>query len=218
MIGRGAGDRGQAFPLYIVAMAGLLFAVFLFVVVGMAGDTRSDAQGAADAAALAAAREARDTVFAGGDLLALTSADWERILGGNRFELTGACAKAAAFAASNGATAECEPHLPKFTVAVTTDDTVGKSVVPGSESVHGKATATAEIEPRCTLVSGPAPSPTPEPTPTGTASPSPSPSVTPKPSVVSLSCKDGRSVDVDPSKPGPLTQLARKLFSVRLTD
>ncbi|MFD9267604.1 pilus assembly protein TadG-related protein [Streptomyces goshikiensis] len=214
----GARDQGQAFPIYIVVVTGLLFAALAFFVVGMAGDTRSDAQGAADAAALAAAREARDTVFVGGDLLALTSADWERILGGDRFELTGACAKAAAFAASNGATAQCEPHLPKFTVAVTTVDTVGKSVVPGSENVHGKATATAVIEPRCTLVSGLPPSPTPEPTPTGTASPSPSPSGTPKPSVVSLRCKGGTSVDVDPSKPGPLTQLARKLFSVRLTD
>ncbi|MCX4527789.1 pilus assembly protein TadG-related protein [Streptomyces sp. NBC_01551] len=216
MTGSASRDRGQAFPLYIAVVAGLLFAALAFFVVGMAGDTRSDAQGAADAAALAAAREARDTVFVGGDLVAFTPADWEKILQGDRFELRGACAKAQNFAASNDATAECEPALPKFTVAVTTNGTVGKSVVPGSENVHGKATATAVIESRCTLKSVPTPTDTPTATPSAT--PSPGGDDTDKPAVVAFTCKGGASLDVDPLKPGSLTQLARRLFSIRLTD
>ncbi|MFD4921048.1 pilus assembly protein TadG-related protein [Streptomyces goshikiensis] len=216
MTGSALRDRGQAFPIYIVVVAGLLFAALAFFVVGMAGDTRSDAQGAADAAALAAAREARDTVFTGGDLLALTPADWEKILHGDHFELTGACAKAQQFATSNDATAECEPTPPGFTVNVTTNRPVGNSVVAGSESVHGKATATAVIESRCTLRS--APTPTTTPTATPSATPSPGGDDADKPAVVAFTCKGGTSVDVDPAKPGPLVRLARKLFSVRLTN
>ncbi|MBT2458340.1 pilus assembly protein TadG-related protein [Streptomyces sp. ISL-86] len=212
----GARDRGQAFPIYIVVVAGLLFAALAFVVVGMAGDTRSGAQGAADAAALAGAREVRDKVFADSDLLVFTPADWEKIVRGDRFELKGACGKAKDFAASNDATAECEPALPRFTVTVTTNDTVGNSVVPGSESVHGEATATAVIEPRCSLVA--VPTPTAMPTATPNATPPPGGGDPGKSAPVAFICKGGTPLDVDPANPGPLTQLARKLFSVRLAD
>ncbi|MBT2404731.1 MULTISPECIES: pilus assembly protein TadG-related protein [unclassified Streptomyces] len=212
-------DRGQVFPIYIVVVAGLLFAALAFLVVGMAGATRSNAQGAADAAALAAAREARDTVFVNSDLLVFTPDDWEKILNGDRFELKGACDKAAVFAASNDATAECEPALPRFTITVTTNGTVGKSVVPGSEDVHGRATATAVIESRCSLAA-PAPTPTPTPTPTATpaATPSPGGGGTEEPASVAFRCKGGVSLQLDPSNPGPLVKLARALFSVRLAD
>lgn len=220
MVAAGSRDRGQAFPLYIVVVAGLLFAALAFVVVGMAGATRSDAQGAADAAALAGAREVRDKAFGDTDLLALTPADWEKILTGDRFELKGACGKAVDFATSNDATAECVPNLPRFTVNVTTNGTVGKSVIPGSEDVHGKATATAVIEPRCSLDLAATPTATPTPTPTAapSATPSPGGGDTPKPASVAFRCKDGVPLVVDPSQPGPLAKLARTLFSVRLTD
>lgn len=100
-------DRGQAFPVYIVAVAGLLFVALAFVVVGMAGNIRSEAQGAADAAALAAAREARDEVFGGLDLADLKPSDWEKILRGKSFDSVGACGKASSFADLNDATATC---------------------------------------------------------------------------------------------------------------
>ncbi|MGW6686000.1 pilus assembly protein TadG-related protein [Streptomyces sp. NPDC054961] len=206
------GDRGQAFPAYIVVVAGLLFAMLAFFVVGMAGATRSDAQGAADAAALAAAREARDGVFSRLNLADLKPTDWERILAGKGFDARGACGQAENFAERNGATAECSSALPKFTVTVTTEGTVGKSVIPGTDGVHGKAKATAVIKPRCSL--GPAP------TPTSTPSPSPSPSggEAPKPNPVNINCDGGTSIKLDPLNPGQLSELARDLFSVRLVN
>ncbi|MFB6810671.1 pilus assembly protein TadG-related protein [Streptomyces sp. NPDC056387] len=211
MITHRLGDRGQAFPIYIVVVAGLLFAALAFFVVGMAGATRSDAQGAADAAALAAAREARDRVFLGLDLLSLKPADWEEVVDGDLLKREGACEKAVEFASLNDAAAECEPALPEFTVAVTTNGTVGNSVVPGTGDVRGKATAKARIEPRCSLRSAPTPSPTPTPAPT--TSPSPSPGE----GSVTFVCS-GKTLTLDPAKPGPLSQLARALFSVQLVD
>ncbi|MEU9302973.1 pilus assembly protein TadG-related protein [Streptomyces sp. NPDC048269] len=206
-------DKGQAFPIYIVVVAGLLFAALAFFVVGMAGATRSDAQGAADAAALAAAREARDNVFLGLDLLALKPADWEKIANGDLLDGEGACGMATEFAALNDATANCTVAIPEFTVAVTTNDTVGSSVIPGSGDLPGKATAKARIEPRCELRSAPTPAPSPTPSPASTASPSPSPGA----GSVTFVCS-GKSLAVDPAKPGAVSQLARALFTVRLVD
>lgn len=196
----GTRDRGQVLPFYAAMMACLLFAALAFVVVGMAGATRSDAQGAADAGALAAAREARDNVFVGVDLLTLTPEDWEDILEGHRFDIKGACARAQDFAGWNEASAECVDFVvPDFTVTVTTDDSVGDSVVPGTENMRGHATASAVIEPRCFLE----PAPTPPPPPGGP---------------VGIKCRDGSAIIVDPLNPGVLHKLARKLFNVRLTD
>ncbi|WP_328927382.1 pilus assembly protein TadG-related protein [Streptomyces sp. NBC_00190] len=209
MTARAADDRGQAFPIYIVVVAGLLFAAFAFFVVGMAGATRSNAQGAADAAALAAAREARDNVFLGLDLLDLKPADWEKIANGDLLDERGACGKAVEFAALNDATAECKPAIPEFTVRVTTKDTVGISVVPGTGDISGKATAKALIEPRCSLRSAPIPAPTP--------TPAPSPTLSPGERSVTFVCR-GKTLTLDPAKPGPLSQLARALFNVRLVD
>lgn len=210
---RDLGDRGQAFPIYIVAVAALLFAALAFFVVGMAGATRSNAQGAADAAALAAAREARDNLFLGLNLANLGPADWEKLVRGDLLAPDGACAKAAEFAALNDATADCNPAIPAFAVTVQTNDAIGSSVVPGSGETHGKATAKALIEPRCILRSAP----TPVPTPTSTATAAPSPSPSPEVGGVTFVCK-GKALTVDPTKPGPLKQLARALFSVRLVE
>ncbi|MFD9408921.1 pilus assembly protein TadG-related protein [Streptomyces sp. NPDC059989] len=211
-------DRGQAFPIYIVVVTGLLFAAFAFVVVGMAGATRSEAQGAADAAALAAAREVRDNAFRGMDLLALTEGDWEEILDGDRLGAQGGCGKALAFAELNDASATCEANIPEFTVTATTNDAVGKSVIPGSESVKGNATAKAVIEPRCTLKAGPTPTPTPTPSPTASPTPSPSGGTPGPPASFVFRCKGGAVVTWNPASSDPLTKLARQLFIVRLTD
>ncbi|MGW4503593.1 pilus assembly protein TadG-related protein [Streptomyces sp. NPDC004436] len=219
MAGAGRRESGQAFPIYVVVVTGLLFAAFAFVVIGMAGAKRSDAQGAADAAALAAAQEARDSVFEGLDLVGLGRSDWEDILDGDRLTSQGACAKAAAFASMNAATATCEPAPPEFRVAVVTDGGVGKSVIPGTEDMKANATATAVIEPRCVLKAMPPPTSTPSPSPSASPLPSPSPSSgAGLPSAIGIRCKGGGDITLDPSKPGSLTQLARKLFSVRLAD
>ncbi|MFF3623607.1 pilus assembly protein TadG-related protein [Streptomyces sp. NPDC002467] len=203
-------DRGQALPVYVVVIAGLLFAALAFFVIGQASVTRSDAQGAADAAALAAAREARDGVLLNLDLATVKSEDWKKIVDGEFLKVGEACAAARAFALKNDATAECEPSLPQFTVTVQTKRTVGESVIPGTGEMHGTATATALVEPRCHLGAFPTPSPTPT-TPDGGSSPAPMPS----PPVVNFQCR-GESVKLDPLNPGSLTALTRKLFSVRL--
>ncbi|KPI13509.1 hypothetical protein OV450_2839 [Actinobacteria bacterium OV450] len=206
-------DKGQAFPIYIVVVAGLLFAAFAFFVVGMAGITRSNAQGAADAAALAAAREARDGAFLGLDLSALKPADWEKIVNGDLLDGKGACGKAAEFAELNNATVNCTPGRREFAVAVTTNGTVGNSVIPASGEMKGAATAKARIEPRCSLRSAP----TPAPSLTSVPTPPPSPSPTPGAGGVTFVC-GGKPLTVDPAKPGSLSQLARVLFTVRLVD
>ncbi|MBT2466920.1 hypothetical protein J7E97_03300 [Streptomyces sp. ISL-66] len=202
-------DRGQAFPIYVVAVAGLLFAALAFFVVGMAGDTRSEAQGAADAAALAAAREARDDAFVGLNLADLKPADWEEILNGKGFDVKSACAEAESFAERNNATTvQCEAVLPRFTVSVKTIRTIGQSVVPGTGAMHGEAVATAVIKPLCSLGSEPAPTTTPAPADTGV----------PKPGPVNITCDGRASIELDPLNPGPLSKLARTLFSVRLAS
>lgn len=145
------GDRGQAFPIYVIVVAGLLFAAFAFFVVGQASVTRSNAQRAADAAALAAALEARDHLTPGLDLAALQPQDWKKVLEGKFFYAQGACVAAADFAARNDATATCHPSVLSFEVEVRGNGTVGKSVIPGTEAMHGTANATAVIEPRCHL-------------------------------------------------------------------
>lgn len=213
--GRYRGDRGQAFPIYVVVVAGLLFAAFAFFVVGQASVTRSDAQGAADAAALAGARETRDGALAGLDLVAWKPGDWEEFLTGKLLTGNGACAAAEDFAARNGAEAQCQALIPRVTVAVETERTVGNSVVPGTDGMHGTADATAVIEPLCVLGSAPAPSATPTPG-GGTPSPTSTPTPPPAPDPVRLNCKDGKRVEIDPLKPGSLRALARSLFSVRL--
>ncbi|WP_328763490.1 pilus assembly protein TadG-related protein [Streptomyces sp. NBC_00272] len=206
-------DRGQAFPIYIVVVAGMLFAAFAFFVVGQAALTRSNAQGAADAAALAAARNARDHLVPGLDFAKFKPEDWEEVLRGDLLDSTGACEEASGFAEQNDASATCALSLRKFTVEVTTNGTVGKSVIPGTDGVHGKAHATAAIEPRCTL--GDAPDPAPTPAPSATQTPIPTPTSA---SFVTFKCKGGKALVLDPSKPDPWRKLARTLFDVHLVD
>ncbi|MER7729889.1 pilus assembly protein TadG-related protein [Streptomyces erythrochromogenes] len=208
-------DRGQAFPIYVVVVAGLLFAALAFFAVGQASVRRSDAQGAADAAALAAGREARDSVFVGLDLPSVEAGVWERIVEGDFFEVGGACAAAEAFAAKNDAKAACTAALPRFTVTVETNEAVGESVVPGTGDMRATAKATALIEPRCHLGAVATPRPTPTPSPTSTPPSSGSPSPVPDAPTVTFTC-GGETVKLDPLKPGSLKALTRKLFSVRL--
>ncbi|MYT25047.1 hypothetical protein GTW69_33060 [Streptomyces sp. SID7760] len=208
-------DRGQAFPIYIVLIAGMLFAAFAFFVFGQAALTRSNAQGAADAAALAAARDARDHLVPGLDFAKFAPEDWEKILRGELLDATGACAAASSFAVKNDASATCTRRSREFAVEVTTNETVGKSVVPGTSSVHGQARATASIDARCSLDFAPTPLPTPTSTPTATPGPAPSPSPARS---VSFTCKDGKALVLDPAHPDPWRKLARTLFDVHLVD
>lgn len=147
-------DTGQAFPVYVAAVAGLLFLAFAFFAVGMASASRNDAQGAADAAALAAAQDARDGLR--DDLLEFFDPDaWEDLLDGNLpGGVGGPCGEAAEFARKNGAELtgdRCRRvYSPAgFRVEVRNTRPVGESLIPGTENRHATAAATAVIEPLC---------------------------------------------------------------------
>ncbi|MFI8105529.1 pilus assembly protein TadG-related protein [Streptomyces sp. NPDC086023] len=203
-------DKGQAFPIYVVVVAGLLFAAFAFFAVGMASATRSTAQGAADAAALAAATDARDHLKPGLSLGLLKREDWEKLLRGELLDLEGACGAARALAADNRASLEsCSVVLPRFEASVKTDKAVGESVVPGTSTMHGTADAAAVIEPRCQLGD--------DPVDPGDGDDPPPGDDDDKPKPFDLKCKGG-DVTFDPLNPDPWRELAKLLFSVRLVD
>ncbi|MFI1646581.1 pilus assembly protein TadG-related protein [Streptomyces avidinii] len=202
------GDRGQAFPIYAVVVAGLLFAALAYFTIGKAAIVRSNAQGAADAAALAAAREGRDTLLPGIDLATLSPEDWEQVLLGKRFDPSGgACAAAQDFAAMNDATTvTCSRSGTRFSVRSLTNGTVGDSVVPGTSGRRGEADATAEIVPRCHVKAG-------GPGSGGGSAPTPEP-----PGPIKFSCAKGVVVDYDPARPRAWPSLAAALFDIRLID
>lgn len=223
---RAAGDAGQAFPIYLTAVAGLLFLALAFFAVGRAGADKNGAQTAADAAALAAAQSYRDQLRTGllGALGGLPGGGagtaWTDWLTGRAGSPDAACGAAASYATLNGAglVGDCVPpdgDLPAaFTVTVRAAEPVGRSVVPGTEDTHATATARAVVEPRC-AAGGPA---DPAPRPSGGASPGPSGSPSPgRPSPVEIVC-GGEVLRIDPARPDDLTRAARALFAVRLAD
>ncbi|MFF5437138.1 pilus assembly protein TadG-related protein [Streptomyces achromogenes] len=142
-------DTGQAFPIYLTVVAGLLFLALAYLAVGQAAVNRGGAQTAADAAALAAAQETRDQLA---DLWRENlddPASWQAI-----FEGAGAgdsCWRADQLAALNDAAVRCAFDAPlSYVVDARTNKSVGDSVVPGTENVHATAHARAVIEPLCT--------------------------------------------------------------------
>lgn len=144
------------FPLYIWLVTGLLLLALTFFVFAQAAVVRSGAQSAADAAALAAAQEARDRMF--GDFLEAAREedsdpeDIEGPVGGDDVGDSGPCAAAARLAASNDATVtSCESGEggTAYTVVVESTETVGDSVIPGTENQTATARATAVIGVLC---------------------------------------------------------------------
>ncbi|MEV5959006.1 pilus assembly protein TadG-related protein [Streptomyces sp. NPDC051987] len=187
------GDSGQAFPIYITVVGGLLFLALAYFAVGQAAVNRNGAQTAADAAALGAAMNTRDELADLWVQNVLDPTKWQNIFDG-RVDVADSCWRAEQLADQNDATAHClsEPPL-SYKVDAQTHKTVGDSVVPGTESIQSKASATAVIEPLCTFTLSGAGGVLPE-----------------------LTCKD-RSWTLDPGDlahlPGP-----KDLFDVHLAD
>ncbi|KUN98545.1 pilus assembly protein TadG-related protein [Streptomyces caeruleatus] len=148
----GGGDSGQAFPIYITVVAGLLFLAFAYLAVGQAAANRNGAQTAADAAALAAAQETRDQLAGMWVEDVLDPTKWQDIFDGVGAQFDG-CWRADELAAQNDAAVDgCGPVEPLgYTVTVESTKPVGDSIVPGTEDIKSKASATAVIEPRCTF-------------------------------------------------------------------
>ncbi|MFK0114569.1 pilus assembly protein TadG-related protein [Streptomyces sp. NPDC090994] len=195
------GDAGQAFPIYLTVVGGLLFLALAYLAVGQAGANRNGAQTAADAAALAAAQDWRDQLAGQWVENVADPESWQDIFDGLGQGLTPSCWRAEQLAAQNGAALDaCTPVGPlEYTVEVTAEDSVGESIVPGTENVHARAVATAVVEPRCTFE---------PPGPDADADDETLPGLT---------CDGGEEWEVDPDDPTGLPE-PRDLFDVHLTD
>src|SRR4051795_1289300 len=132
-------DAGQAFPIYNTVVGGLLLLAFAYLAVGQAAANRNSAQTAADAAALAAALDTRDELTDEWVENVLDPTKWQDIFDGGGVAF-GGCARATQLAAQNDASVQCGAHpewaLPGYEVEATTNQSVGDSIVPGTEGEH----------------------------------------------------------------------------------
>lgn len=139
-------------------VSGLLLIAMIFFVFAQAAVTRSGGQSAADAAALAAVREARDGLHDRfREILEEEDPDLEELLEGVDFQSASACAAAVDLAARNNATVtDCAPVVGRagYRVTVETRNTVGDSVIPGTSDATATASAVAVILPLCESLPG----------------------------------------------------------------
>ncbi|RYJ24702.1 hypothetical protein CU044_4613 [Streptomyces sp. L-9-10] len=223
-------ESGQAAPIYITMVAGLLFLALALFAVGQAGAKHSGAQSAADAAALAAAQESRDDFVSLnilGNLGNLLNPEFlDDIFNGNPVGTPVGCQAAARFADRNEAVLDGEVNgcLPLgdrwgFEVHVRTQKPMGATILPGIADKKAEASATAVVEPRCTFV----PAEDEENPPTeGDESPpdEDNPGDTEPVSPGSLDCGDDTMWEIDPEHLDDLDLLpdSADLFSVRLAQ
>ncbi|MFD6204121.1 pilus assembly protein TadG-related protein [Streptomyces rubiginosohelvolus] len=195
------GDAGQAFPIYVMMVAGLLFLALAFFAVGKASALRNGSQGAADAAALAAAQQARDD-FGTGFYASLPTNVLDLFL---NTPFAAPCYEADRLAAANDAKkTSCYPTpgylRDRITVEVEGLKPVDSPVLPGSENKKAKAKATALIEFRC---------------------PNPIAVDTTGDGIIDLftfTCLNGKILEIVPASPPPWESVSRTLFDVRLVD
>ncbi|MFI8825955.1 hypothetical protein [Streptomyces sp. NPDC053431] len=207
--------------MYITVMAGLLFLAFVYFAVAQAAVTRNGGQTAADAAALAAAQDAREQLRDGWLDVILDPAEWDAYLNGDGYLTDPACRQAELFAERNRAEVPeggCTPLRAGekgFRVEIRTLDAVG---VPGADKQNAVASATAVLEPRCSFdMPEPTPPPAPTmPTPTGSTTPEPTPTPSPEPEPITGLVCGGVEWVIDPDH--PRLPGAADLFTVRLAD
>ncbi|MGC9495196.1 pilus assembly protein TadG-related protein [Streptomyces sp. WG7] len=146
-------DTGQAFPVFITVVGGLLFLAFAYFAVGQASVNRNGAQTAADAAALAVAHDARDQLAEMWVAEVQDPTKWQGIFDGDVAGLAPSCWRGEQLASRNEARVlSCIPEgTLGFTVEVETLEPVGDSIVPGTEGKRSQASATAVIESQCTV-------------------------------------------------------------------
>ncbi|WP_037683397.1 pilus assembly protein TadG-related protein [Streptomyces griseus] len=150
MPARRCSDAGQAFPIYITVVAGLLFLAFAYLAVGQGAVNRNGAQTAADAAALAAAQDTRDQLAGQWLRDLLDPAKWQDSFDGKLDHDPNSCPRAYQLAELNDADGSCEPDGPlAYKVVATAKKPVGDSIVPGTEGIYATAEARAVIEPLC---------------------------------------------------------------------
>lgn len=208
-------------------VAGLLFVAFAFFAVGQASATRNGAQGAADAAALAAAQDARvglESPF----LAALQNNALDEFLRDYRYGEV-PCLRAKRLADDNradivddyprkrGCHWDYGYRQDKFTAHIKTRYTVGSSVIPGTAEEHVTAAATAVIEFRCTWKAKDAPSTDPGPGSEDDEGDKGDKGDKPDVPLLAFDCGHG-AVDIDPTDPQPWAELSKTVFAVHLID
>ncbi|NEC67640.1 pilus assembly protein TadG-related protein [Streptomyces sp. SID9727] len=213
MTGRRKAEAGQAAPLYITAVAGVLLVALVLFAFGEADIRRNGAQSAADAAALAAAKESRSLLEP--DLKThLTDPEYFESVFSTSFPGgTGdACWKASDFAARNEAGAvRCRPLADGrwgYVVRLKSAKGMSTDIVPGTEGRKAEATAVAVVEPRCAFV--PVETPAPDADPDADEDP-------PSASIGRIHCAGGLDWSVDPEDPTLVPDVA-DLFTVRLAE
>ncbi|THA65286.1 hypothetical protein E6P78_18555 [Streptomyces sp. A0958] len=206
-------DSGQAAPLYIAAVAGLLFLALIFFTFGEADIQRNGAQSAADAAALAAAKESRSLLES--DLKAhLTDPDYFEYVFNAPFPggPGNACGKASAFAALNKARVVRCRQLSDgrwgYEVSLKSDKGMSTDLIPGTEGKQAEAEAVAVVEPRCRFI----PDPDSDPGSDQDADPDAAAA-----SIGKVRCDGGPDWSLDPEDLALMPGVA-DLFSVRLAE
>ncbi|MEU8673694.1 pilus assembly protein TadG-related protein [Streptomyces sp. NPDC048560] len=192
-------ESGQAAPLYITAVVGLLFLALIFFAFGEADVRRNGAQSAADAAALAAAQESRSREEMVLRARILDRAYLTLVFNGPFPGSHSGCMKAYRFAGENDASdVDCRPLFDGrwgYTVGVKSDKGMSANLVPGTEGKRASATSVAVVDPRCTFI--------------------PNPDLT-SPSPGALDC-DTRKWVIDPKDLALLPDMT-DLFTVRLAE
>ncbi|MEU2127174.1 pilus assembly protein TadG-related protein [Streptomyces sp. NPDC018352] len=194
-------DAGQAFPIYVVMVAGLLFLAFVFFAVGKAAALRNEAQGAADAAALAAAQQTREQL---GPLF-FASLPMKMLDPFLRAHPVAGCPAAYGMASANAAhVTSCEPFSgglrDRIKVQVKGNDPVDSPVVPDTEDTFPETEATAVIEFRC---------------PDWESADFNDDGVQ---DMYYFSCRGGEMLQIAPSKPPLWSKVSKILYDVHLVD
>lgn len=135
-------------------IAGLLFLAIAFFAVSKAAAVRNGGQSAADAAALAAARDDRDRFFEGFVDSLDDGDDWQDWLDLTEPLDAQGCDAASDFAGRNDSSVtSCSPVLrqddPGYAISVETNFDTGDSIIPGAANRTGTAEATAVVQPAC---------------------------------------------------------------------
>ncbi|WP_436740310.1 pilus assembly protein TadG-related protein [Streptomyces sp. BBFR102] len=145
-------DSGSALPLFVWITGAVLFSAFAFFAFAQAAVARNGAQSAADAAALAAAQEARAELIDGLGEAISSDDDWQYWLRGENLEDGAFAVEAERLAKHNRARLvqiDSDVQRLEFKVHVRSGDPLGESVIPGTEGKRAEAQATAVVEPRC---------------------------------------------------------------------
>jgi hypothetical protein len=134
------GERGQMLPVVVMVLLGIVGLGVVAVQIGKATVMRSDAQTAADAAALAAAREIRNQLV---QQVAATGTSSFELIDDVRVN-----AEAAGYAQRNDAhlTRPVQRHGADVRVWVATDRKLGKGAAKDTEDHEGEARARARLE------------------------------------------------------------------------